>query len=98
MGMIETSAALGACLLVLMVAVRAGMRICRMQPAQGSVRGIVTERPSLLAPATRPLKIFRCSGCRRAHWFEGRPRGRLPIDPLHFGAPGHFFPCAPMPL
>ena len=34
-------------LLVLTVAVRAGMRFCRMQPAQGSVRGIVTERPSL---------------------------------------------------
>jgi hypothetical protein len=82
--MIETSAALGACLLVLMVAVRAGMRFCRDAACPGiSSRYCDREAQFVRAPATRPLEIFRCSGCRRAHWFERRPRGRLPIDPLH---------------
>jgi hypothetical protein len=46
----------------------------------------------------RPLEVFRCSGCRRAHCLAARTRGRVPIDPLHFEAPGRFFPCTPMPL
>jgi len=94
-GVVETSAALGA-----MPPGAGGGCACRNailpDAACPEISSRSCDREAQLV--RRPLEVFRCSGCRRAHCLAARTRGRLSIDPLHFEAPDRFFPCAPMPL